>query len=335
MDAQNTPVKDVARPDNVGARLGFSGLKSPEQIYRVLGVLCVGVHMILVSDKLFNGIYGLAFLEVVICLLILIDLEASYRSQRFPIPIPVILALLAVDLPFAIYYLGAQEVYWAFPSIVGFMVLGGALAGLTISIATTLVLPVVFMVFGHDIRVLAPLFLSLALTTVIMWYVMRRLDDMQSLLARAEVEDLDSTAFSSGYLDHLAQGGSLKGSSFVLVALCEEAPGSQPASTAATFELKAMSAILSAELGGRDLLFQIEANALLVVMPQAAPNQMFERAQAFRDSLRANQKRVGWAGQIQFGFASMREEESVWEAVSRAKARLDVAKKHGGRAAQA
>ncbi|CUH81568.1 hypothetical protein TRM7557_03489 [Tritonibacter multivorans] len=302
----------------------FSGLKSPEQLYRVLGVLCIVVHMLLIGDKLFNGLWGLAGLEALICTLVLINLEASYRGHRFPIPIAVVLTLLAVDLPFAIQGLGVQEVYWAFPTIVGFIAISEGRVGLGLSVALCVLLPVVLAGMGQDIRFLAPLTLSLGLVTAFSWFMARRIGDLQKQARNIKALDAQSGAYSRGYLDFLSKSNDWAQTNLVLVDW-------QPKQgvTPTDLQMETLAGLLGAELGGRDLLFRVDDRSLLVLLPEEAAHVMFERAQAFQDITEASALSV--EGRARFGCASLREGEAFWDAVSRARDRILTAKHHSQR----
>lgn len=318
----NTNAQPSAAP--VTDQTIFKGLKSPEQLHRVLGALCIVIHAVLVADKLVADLWGLALLEALICILVLVDLEASFRGQRFPIPVAVILALLAIDLPFAIHGLGVQEAYWAFPTIVAFLALGEGRVGLGLSIGLCLVLPVVIFVMGEDLRFLAPLSLSLMLVTAIMWFLKRRMTDLQTVAQSIQVLDQHSSTFSRGYLDFLSESPDLKQVSVILVDWDQN-----QSSTDNGDHLKALAGLLVAELGGKDLLFRVDDQSLLVVVPRGAAHEMFERAQAFEDITRASS--LNAAGRARFGCATRREDEPFWGTVARARDRIRTSKQHGRR----
>ena len=292
----------------------------------MLGVLCILIHVVLVADKLFNGIWGLAGLEILICVLVLINLEASYRGHRFPIPISVVLFLLAVDLPFAIYGLGVQEVYWAFPTIVAFIAIGDGRVGLGLSMALCLLLPVLLVGMGADLRFLAPLSLSLCLVTAICWFLARRMSDLQKQAQNITAMDAQSGAYSRGYLDFMAKSGDWEQANLILVDW-QANQGAQPTDQ----QMETLAGLLVAELGGQDLLFRVDSRSLLVLLPNEAAHVMFERAQAFHDVTSTNP--IAQEGQARFGCASLREEEPFWDAVSRARDRITTAKQHGQRRA--
>ena len=306
--------------------LRFSGLKSPEQMYRVLGIICIVLHVVLVGDKLASGLWGLAALETLICILVLIDLEASYRGRGFPVPIPTILALLALDLPFAIWGLGVQEVYWAFPTIVAFMAIGKGIVGIGLSVSLCLMLPVVLAGMGQDMRFLAPVVLSMCLVTAISWFMARRMSDLERQAQDIKALDAQSGAYSRGYLDYMARSPDLTQANLILV---DWQPNGDAQPT--DLQLETLAGLLGAELGGRDLLFRVDSRSLLVLLPEEAAHVMFERAQAIQDITDASP--IASQGRARIGCASRREDEPFWDTVSRARDRILTAKQHSQRRA--
>lgn len=311
----------VPEPAEAPQVLRFSGLKSPEQLYRVMAVLCILLHVVLVGDKLANDLWGLAALETLICILVLINLEASYRGRGFPVPIPMILALLALDLPFAIWGLGVQEVYWAFPTIVAFMAIGKGMVGLGLSVSLCLMLPVVLVGMGQDMRFLAPVVLSLCLVTAFSWFMARRMSDLERQAQNITAVDAQSGAYSRGYLNYMARSSDLTQANLILV---DWQPNGDAQPTVAQLEI--LAGLLGAGLGGQDLLFRVDSRSLLVLLPEEATHVMFERAQAILDVTDASP--IANQGRVRVGCASRRAEEPFWDTVSRARDRILTAKQH-------
>jgi len=174
------------------------------RIERFIALCCIALLLLLAIKNLIVGYYVLAGFISGLMAMVFIDVLSSMRGRWLPVPVPAVLIVLAATILATIWYCGPQGALWAFPAIVGGILIDPRKSGISLSVFLIVAVPTL-VTWQSETALAIRLLLSLSLTTAYMWFSVSKTQELQDKLMSASTLDPLTGSYNRRYLEWTAR----------------------------------------------------------------------------------------------------------------------------------